>query len=1107
MRFCVLGPLEVCEAGRAVAIGGGRQRALLALLLVHAGEIVSRDRLIHELWNGAPGAGASQSLDAYLSRLRRAFRDAGADGILETRAPGYLLRAEDTDSARFEAMVGEGRAALAAREPKRACELLRGALELWRGKPYVEAADEPWAGAEIDRLEELRLSAIEARAEAELTLGSHAALVPELEMLAERNPTRERLVGQLMLALYRCGRQADALAAYRAARRFLVDELGIEPGPELRGMEAAVLAQDPALDLPREASPEPPALQPIRRRRVRGAALIAAAVAGVTLAALLALAGGGAASRRTIAANGAGAIDPVNGRVAASVHVGSSPAGIASGVGRIWVSNGADGTVSRIDPDGARVDQTIAVGTSPAGIAAGAGAIWVANALDGSVSRIDPRGGRVVQTIQVGRRPVGLIVGAGAVWVVDANGDAVVPLDPATGVPRRPVPLDSSPRGIAVGFGALWVTEPVAHKLVRIDPRTGETLAEIDVGAGAGPVAAGAGAVWVVNTLDGTLARVDPTRNAVTSAVPAGDAPSAVAAGAGGVWVADEGAGNVVSMNPRTGGVEHRYAVGASPVGVTLSGRTPWVAAGAPVGRAHRGGTLRAEYEAFSRLDPALPFPVHPGIWRATGDSLVALAESLGAAEVVPDLATSVPRPTDGGRTYAFRLRPGLRYSTGVPVRPSDFRRQFERLFAVHSEAASFYSSLRGAAACARRPAECDLSQGVIADDPAGTVTLRLSRPDPDLLFTLALPASRPVPPGTPRAVLATGAVPSTGPYRVGDFVPGRRLLLVRNERYHEWSRAAQPDGYPDRIDIQMADDPNVRLRAVLRGSADLALEVADANIAPLRVRFASQVRQHTQPDTSFFSFNVRRRPFDDVRARRAVNLAIDRGALAARSGGSGLSTPTCQILPPHFTGHQDYCPWTRPPFDGRWHGADIRRARALVHRSGTAGATVKVIAQSGDPTAPSAARLLVATLRRIGYRAHVSVLVRPAAPARRSGGRGSWSIAAGDWVADYPSPGEFLDYFLSCASYRPDDPARSTNSGGFCHPGFDRLVAKAGMLQLTDPARAQAVWARADRLAVDLAAWAPIVSTSSIEFVSRRTGNFKLDANSQPEIDQLWVR
>ena len=711
-----------------------------------------------------------------------------------------------------------------------------------------------------------------------------------------------------------------------------------------------------------------------------------------------------------------------------------------------------------------------------------------------------------VQTISIGGRPTAVAAGAGAVWVADADGDAVVAVDPGSGMPRRFVRLADAASGVAVGFGALWVTEPLARKLIRIDPATGETLAEIGVGAGAGPVAAGDGAVWVVNQLDRTLSRVDPARNAVASTVPIGDAPTAIAAGPGGVWVTDQGAGALVSVDPGTGMIRRRYSIGAAPAAVTLVGRTPWVAAGVPAGQQHRGGTLRVEYTAIGDLDPADPWVVHPAIWRAMGDGLVALAQDSGAAQLVPDLATAVPVPTNGGRTYAFRLRPGIRYSTGIPVRASDLRRGLERLFSLDSKEALDYSALQGPAECTQRPAACDLSPGVITDDRAGTVILRLTHPDPDLLFELTLPMAWPVPPGTPRTHLATRPIPSTGPYRVGAFVPGRRLLLVRNQRFREWSRAAQPDGYPDRIDIRMDDDPSHRVQAVLDGEADMALEIASADLAPLRTRFASQLRLGTQPDTSFLSFNLQRPPFNSVLARQAVNLAIDRSAVARRLGGPGLSTPACQVLPPNFPGYRAYCPWTSAPRDGRWHGPDLVRARALVRDSGTAGATVDFVTPGNDPIAAAATGPLVAALRAIGYRPRV--ISGDAEFSRRlADPHGQWNISDGDWTADYPSPGEFLQYFLSCANYRPGDPARTTNTGGFCNATFDRLVGQAETLQLTDPAAAQDIWALVDRVAVDQAAWVPLANTGYAELLSRRAGHLTLDADGLPQIDQLWVR
>jgi len=305
-----------------------------------------------------------------------------------------------------------------------------------------------------------------------------------------------------------------------------------------------------------------------------------------------------------------------------------------------------------------------------------------------------------------------------------------------------------------------------------------------------------------------------------------------------------------------------------------------------------------------------------------------------------------------------------------------------------------------------------------------------------------------------------------------------------------------------------MDPSADARVAAVVRGEADIAMEVQSADLSGLRTRFAAQLRRHTQPHTSFLSFNVRRPPFDDVRARRAVNLALDRAAIARKFGGSGLSTPTCQVLPPRFPGRRDYCPWTRAPQRGRWHGRDLARARALVRASGTAGATVRFLTQRDDAVGPTAAPDLAAALRSIGYRPMLEIMRNPGAFRRRVGSPGaSWNISSGDWIADDPSPAQFLQDFLACSSYRPDDPSRTTNAGAYCDPPLDRLVARADRLQTSDPARADAIWARADRRAVDRAAWAPMVSNASVELLSRRTGHFTLDATSLPRIDQLWIR
>ena len=249
MEFRVLGSLEVISGGRPLAIGGARSRAVLAMLVMNANRVVPADRLVEEMWPELAPDRAANNLQVRLSELRRAFRSAGEEDRLVTRAPGYLLRAApaELDVLRFEELVAEGRASLAAGDAAIAEERLGEALGLWRGPALAGAEDAPFARAEAARLEEARLAALEARVDAQLARGRDAELIGELEALTAAHPLRERFWSQRMLALYRAGRQADALRAYRELRAVLVEELAIEPTPELRDLEARILRQDPTL--------------------------------------------------------------------------------------------------------------------------------------------------------------------------------------------------------------------------------------------------------------------------------------------------------------------------------------------------------------------------------------------------------------------------------------------------------------------------------------------------------------------------------------------------------------------------------------------------------------------------------------------------------------------------------------------------------------------------------------------------------------------------------------------------------------------------------------------------------------------------------------------
>ena len=520
-EFGILGPLEVSRSGRAVPLGGPRQRAVLALLLLEANRVVSMDRLAEDVWGGHPPEGWATTLQTYVFHLRQALepdRARGAAGdVLVTRDRGYLLRVdrEHLDAALFQDGFTAGRAALEAGRYAEAAETLRKALDLWRSRVLADLADYAFTRPEAARLEELRLAALEARIDADLALGRHDALTAELEQLAAEHPLRERLHGQLMLALYRCGRQAEALAAYRRARDLLAGELGIDPGEPLRRLHASVLAHDPALDwnggrpAPAEdhrrpddrhpgssPAPGPPGRRFAgsrelvwARRRARRLLVVGSALAVAAAACIVAVARPWAGGPAGLPANSVGLIDPAGGRVGAPVSVGS-PAGLAYGDGSVWAVDSADGTLSRINPATHAVVQQIPVGSAPSAVTVTGEDVWVANSGDGTVSRINTAADPVVQTIPVGNLPVAIASGPSGVWVANEGDDTVDRIDPATGtVTKRNIQVGGRPDGIAVGPDAVWVANSQDGTVTRIDPATGQPSGPMHVGSGPAGIA------------------------------------------------------------------------------------------------------------------------------------------------------------------------------------------------------------------------------------------------------------------------------------------------------------------------------------------------------------------------------------------------------------------------------------------------------------------------------------------------------------------------------------------------------------------------------------------------------------------------------------------
>ena len=393
MEFRLLGPLEVLDGDRSLQLGRGHQRALFALLLLNANEVVSTDRLIDELWGESPPRTVLKSIHVYVSRLRKEL----GDGRLVTQAPGYLLRVDrsEVDLARFEELVAEAGGA----DPGTAAEKLRSALALWRGPALADIAYEPFAQAEIARLEEKRWAATEQRIDAELTCGRHEELIAELHALIAEHPLRERLRAELMLALYRSGRQADALTEYRSAQRELSEGLGLEPGEELRTLEQAILRHDPGLDLarrgtrpqrmsrPRPASPRLRRISPRRLVLAGGLLILAAAVA----AAVVQLTEGGAPAEALaeVAADSVAVIDPRSNRIVGQVSMPGQPSLVAADRRSVWVASDPTRTIARIDVRSLAVKRIVPTNLVPRGLVALGRAVWLLDDRTSELVKVD----------------------------------------------------------------------------------------------------------------------------------------------------------------------------------------------------------------------------------------------------------------------------------------------------------------------------------------------------------------------------------------------------------------------------------------------------------------------------------------------------------------------------------------------------------------------------------------------------------------------------------------------------------------------------------------------------------------------------------------------
>ena len=641
--------------------------------------------------------------------------------------------------------------------------------------------------------------------------------------------------------------------------------------------------------------------------------------------------------------------------------------------------------------------------------------------------------------------------------------------------------------------------------------RNGSRLVEtINVGNDPVAVALAGDHVWVANAQDGTLTRVDPASGAVDATVSVGGSPRALAAAAGTVWTSLAN-GRVARVDASSAQLLKSFVVGGEPASIVADGASAWVST-LPTAASHRGGTLRVlgDDVAWCRcVDPvfAPPSPAQP--LDLVYDGLVAYRRVGGPAgsTLVPDLARAIPSPTDGGRTYVFRLRRDVRFSTGRPVRASDVRASVIRLFRINPPVLFPVYSPDGGRCSEDAP--CDISRHIVADNTAGTVTFHLAKPDPEFLYKLALPIAYVVPADSPTK-MARRPLPGTGPYRIASFVPDRRLVLVRNPRFRVFAASAAPDGFPDRIVVRLGVSKPKQLAAVERGAADVAplASPLPPSVRGLELRYASQLHADPIGSLQYVFLNTRVPPFNSADARRAVNEAVDRDRLVELLGGAEAATATCQSLPPGYPGYRPYCPYgSKPSPASTVSPPALDEALKLVRRSGTRGQHVLVWAPANHA---AVATYFAGLLRSLGYRAEPHIVgsrgnsvyyVPIGTPSTRA------QIGWEAWIRDYTSAADFLRPLYSCSSIVPSDPDATTNYSRFCDAQVDAAIGAAERLQQQDPVAASRAWARVDRMIVDRAAAVPYANDLQLTFLSRRVGNYQSNPQWGVLLDQLWVR
>ena len=524
----------------------------------------------------------------------------------------------------------------------------------------------------------------------------------------------------------------------------------------------------------------------------------------------------------------------------------------------------------------------------------------------------------------------------------------------------------------------------------------------------------------------------------------------------------------------------------------------------------HRGGTLKmTAHGSAGTIDPAINYTVEFAqvLW-LTNDGLVTFKKVEGkeSNDVVADLAEEVPKAQDGGKTYVFKLRKGIKFSNGKELTPGDVVATFERIFKVSGPTAgSFYNGIVGADACLKTPATCSLKDGVVADDKASTVTVHLTEPDADFFYKMAFVHASIVPADTPAKDLGTTPAAGTGPYMIESYNPDRGMHVVRNPNFKEWSAEAQPDGFVDSMDYNFGLDDQAGVTAVENGQDDWSYDAPPPDrLNELGTKFAKQV--HLEPLLAYYyvAMNVNMAPFDNLKARQAVNFAIDRKAIVGLWGGPNLASPLCQMLPAGMPGYEPYCPYTLNPGD-KWTAPDVAKAKQLVEESGTKGAEITLVS-SDRANNKAIATYLQSALTDIGYKVTVKPISFNIQFTYIQNTNNKVQISLTDWYQDYPSPADFIDVLFGCGSFHPGSDS-SPNVSGYCDKAVDADIKAAEAKAVEDLSGASKLWAKVDREVTDAAPAATLFQPKEVDFTSKRLGNFTFSDQIHMIFSQAWVQ